>query len=980
MGRKSKENSWFRFILAVIFPALLAVLISVGSIYRVIIPAFTDSFMGAKREMLRELSNVAWSVMDMYHKEEIAGTLTREQAQRHALDEIEHLRYGNDGRDYFWINDMKPHLIMHPYSKELIGTDLGNFQTPEGNYLFREILATVEHRDSGFIDYLWNWKYTDEKIVPKLSFVKKFSPWNWVVGTGVFLDDVEIKTREITGSLSVMTFSAVGLITLLLMVVTFHSLNIERRRRAAEENLAESEEKYRVLVEAAVEPIMMVFEELVIYANGSMEQLLGYKTFELEGVSLAELVGHDLDAQGGKNGVTDILAEAMGRDPDGSYECNLKTKDGNVLLVHAAITEKTFGRQNVLVISVRDVRAAKRVERQLLESRENFRQIISDLEIGVFKVDADGQLKILEANNTIALLAGVNNEEALLKRNLLDIIETPRGGASLTELLQSDKRVRGKNYIVKSSEGKSTPVSLSMVPVTDENDGLLHYEGFMLDISAQEKREEERERFIVELQTSMLFLNQPIRTILTSYIHCDLHTTVHDAARVMSRSVHNNILVSSESGQMIGIITDSILRERILARNLSAETQVYEIMSSPLTYIEDSALIYEALLKLQERGGHHLVVRESSGEIVGVVTNEQLLNVHQYSSSFMLSEIKKAESVEDLQTSQARMPRMVKALSDSGSHAGNISKMITNISDSIFVKIIDMTIKELGAAPVSFAFISLGSEGRGEQTLATDQDNAIIYADVEMQQEDEEHVKKYFLQLGNKVCTRLDQVGYRFCKGEVMAMNQRWCQPLSIWKTYFREWIAESSPEDLMEVSIFFDFRCIYGEDRFTEELREYVQLKTAQQMPFFIQLAQNCLDFKIPVDFFGKLSVESGGEHPDTFNMKHALAVIIGFARIQAIYHGLKPTGTLQRLAGLLEMKGISNSLHDEIVETYDFLMRLRFKHQVLCVDEGKEPDNHIPLSHLTHMEREMLEKVFGQLGDLRKKLSQLGKSELFF
>ena len=181
----------------------------------------------------------------------------------------------------------------------------------------------------------------------------------------------------------------------------------------------------------------------------------------------------------------------------------------------------------------------------------------------------------------------------------------------------------------------------------------------------------------------------------------------------------------------------------------------------------------------------------------------------------------------------------------------------------------DFSIEEVGEPPARFAFISLGSEGREEQTLATDQDNAIIFEDVAEKERDK--VSSYFLEFSEKVCTWLDQAGYDFCKGNVMAMNPEWCQPISKWKEYFNSWITEAKPQDLMEVSIFFDFRCLYGDVRFTRELREDIAMKVANRDAFFYQLAQNALLFRLPLDFFGNIAVESSGDNPDTFNIKHA-------------------------------------------------------------------------------------------------------------
>ena len=144
--------------------------------------------------------------------------------------------------------------------------------------------------------------------------------------------------------------------------------------------------------------------------------------------------------------------------------------------------------------------------------------------------------------------------------------------------------------------------------------------------------------------------------------------------------------------------------------------------------------------------------------------------------------------------------------------------------------------------------------------------------------------------------------------------------------------------------------------------------------------MAQNTLLFKVPIDFFGKLSVESGGSHPGTFNIKHVIAQIVGFARIYAIFYGLEITNTLQRVNRLLETDVLKPEVHQEIVDSYNYLMQLRFRHQISCIDEGQEPDNHVHINEISHMEKELLEKILGNTNQLRKRLSLVGHNEIYF
>ncbi len=977
MLEETRKQQWLKFVLGIILPSLMAILIAIASIYLVIIPSFEKSFLESKREMIRELTKVAWGIMELYERQERTGSLTREEAQHKAIVDIEHLRYGDEFRDYFWISDMSPKLIMHPYSKELIGTDLSGYEDSNGKRVFMEFIEAASEGDGGFIDYIWNKKYTTEQYVPKLSYVKKFEPWDWVVGTGVFLDDVEVKTAQITSRLTKMIYGTGVIFTLLLLYVTHHSLVIERKRRLAEERLELSRKKYKTLVESAVDPIMMIHNGGCIYANKSMESLVGYSAAELEAMPLIDLFPKGEQNKSGSSG--QIFTDALhGYVVLGSHEVSLVRKDGSEINILMNMSRKDLGSQKVIVMTARDQSGTKQIEEALDESREKYRQLTNRLHIGVFRTTAEAGFKFLEANHIVLELLGLADEKELTDLDLLDVVSQDPKDRKLPDQLSENGFIKERLFTLKTRGGESRVVSISMVLTKNSRGKPLYCDGLIEDISKRQKSAQEREDLIVELQTSMMFLNQPVRNALADFVSCEFEDSIQKAAQIMTDGQKSSILVRAKDGSAVGIVTDVVLRERVVVGNLSLDTPVNEVMSSPLIDVEASALIFEAVLLLQERGIKHLVVRDKSGEVISVISNEELLDVHRYSAAFLIEEIREACSVDDISASHERLPRIVKALIDSGAHAKNITRIITTVSDTILGRLIDFAIEQIGEPPVRFAFISLGSEGRGEQTLVTDQDNAIIFEDIEEAQSESVHA--YFDEFSKTVCTWLDQVGYAFCTGKVMAMNPQWCQPISQWKQYFTRWIVESSPEDLMEVSIFFDFRCLYGDHRFVDELREHIGSRAENKTPFLYNLAQNTLLFKVPIDFFGKITVESGGDHPNTFNVKHVMAQIIGFARIYAINYSIESTNTLQRIDILLEKNVLNKVTHEEIVEAYNYLMQLRFRHQVSMIDRGEPPDNHVNINELTHMEKELFEKIFSQVNRLRKRLSLVGHNEIYF
>jgi CBS domain-containing protein len=263
----------------------------------------------------------------------------------------------------------------------------------------------------------------------------------------------------------------------------------------------------------------------------------------------------------------------------------------------------------------------------------------------------------------------------------------------------------------------------------------------------------------------------------------------------------------------------------------------------------------------------------------------------------------------------------------------------------------------------------LGSEARGEQTLKTDQDNAIVYEDGEPG--DEEAVQRWYLELGRRVCEGLDRAGYAFCKGGVMASSPKWCKPVSAWREHLDRCVMAADDQALTDMNVLFDFRCAYGELSYTRALRDHLrELIGSGRHAFFFHLAQTTLQFKPPLGFFGNIQLDAGGEHPSAFNIKNAIIPVVNFARIYALSHHLDETNTLDRIRRLLELDVLLRSSHDELVQAFTLLMELRLSHQATRACAGAEPDNFIELAQLTQLQRSLLKKVFADIGAFQARL----------
>ncbi len=472
-------------------------------------------------------------------------------------------------------------------------------------------------------------------------------------------------------------------------------------------------------------------------------------------------------------------------------------------------------------------------------------------------------------------------------------------------------------------------------------------------------------------EEALQFLNQPVSAVTNSrLVYCEKDTSIQDAASIMSKQGCSSIFVKESTGEFIGVVTDNDLRKKVIAKGYDIKLPAADIMSSPLCKISGQSLVFEALMAMMQHNIKHIAVTDTDGKVTGIVTNKDLLTAQGQSPFFVVREIITAGSIDEIIDKHKRLPKLIQTLINNGAKAKNVTRFITTVSDTILNKIIGFAINDLGTPPAPFVFMIMGSEGRKEQTLKTDQDNAIIYDDFPEDKEDE--VREYFLKFGEKVCTWLDMAGYEFCKGDVMAKNPKWCQPLSVWKKYFNSWIYNAEAEDLLKSSIFFDFRCAYGDSNLTGQLRKYLLQSLGGWAGFFRHLSENALCFKPPIGFFRNFVVESKGEHRDSLDIKSAMTPIVDFARIYALKNGIEETNTQERLYQLYLKNILTWQDYNEINQSYSFMMQLRFVRQVASViDEKSKPDNYINPKKLSRMEQTMLKEIFKKIERIQVKLS---------
>jgi CBS domain-containing protein len=336
----------------------------------------------------------------------------------------------------------------------------------------------------------------------------------------------------------------------------------------------------------------------------------------------------------------------------------------------------------------------------------------------------------------------------------------------------------------------------------------------------------------------------------------------------------------------------------------------------------------------------------------------------------LISEIETAGDADFLIALGLRIPGLLADVMERTSDSVTMIGLTSHISDAVITACLNLAVDELGPPPVPFSFLVFGSVGRREQTLKTDQDNALVYDDVP--ESEAAGVRDYFQTLSRRICTVLHQAGYTYCDGDNMAMNPRYCLPLATWKQRFTTWVCSAEAADLLRLNIFFDFRHAWGEEGLATALRRHVNDLLAANDRFFQILARNILGMVLPIGLFGRFIVEREGPHRGSFNIKHAMMPIVDIARLYAMKHGLAATNTLSRLAALRGMN-VMNDMGRDLAEAYLDLMGMRLTVQARAQrSQTALVSNHVYPNSLSVGEQKKLRGSFAKINAYRSKLSR--------
>ncbi|MEM9836135.1 MAG: DUF294 nucleotidyltransferase-like domain-containing protein [Bacteroidota bacterium] len=458
-------------------------------------------------------------------------------------------------------------------------------------------------------------------------------------------------------------------------------------------------------------------------------------------------------------------------------------------------------------------------------------------------------------------------------------------------------------------------------------------------------------------------------------VTCSPDIPIFAAAEIMTEHDVGSIIIVNDQQHPLGIMTDRDIRRDVATGVYGRKRFIREVMSTPVVCIHRDVVVAEVQIAMVKFDIHHLVVTEdgtNQSPIVGVISEHDLLVLQGNNPAVLVREIARASSATYLRELRIRAEYLLRQYLEQDVNITFITTIMTEINDGIIRRCIELSLAEMeesgmGKPPAKFAFMSLGSQGRGEQLLRTDQDSALVFADQPPEQY--EAVKSYFIEASSKVAERLFAVGYAYCPGNMMASNPKWCLSVGQWKGIFSAWMKEPNAENMLNVSVFFDYRSVYGDDELTQALTDHIFVELEQTKLFQAFLAKSALQNPAPLTFFRNFMVEKSGEHKDQFDLKaRAMMPLTDAARVlilEAQAGGIN--NTIKRFLKMAELEPQNAELYQSAAEAYEFLIRLRALFGLRRQDNGR----YLKPSELSRLQRILLRNTFTPVSEIQQLLT---------
>jgi CBS domain-containing protein len=476
--------------------------------------------------------------------------------------------------------------------------------------------------------------------------------------------------------------------------------------------------------------------------------------------------------------------------------------------------------------------------------------------------------------------------------------------------------------------------------------------------------ERSQERLVAEYANAAAAsrsLAQPLGEIATrTPVCCAPATSLRQAAALMHEGQVGSIVVVDAAGRALGIFTLRDLLDRVVAQGADLEAPIERFMTrDPVALDVDQAAV-DAAVAMARHGFHHILVTRD-GRLRGVVSERDLFALQRVQVTRIADAVRAAADLDALVPIAADVRALAHSLLAQGASSEHVSRIITELNDRLSTRLIEQEMDCADVRGIELCWLALGSEGRGEQTFATDQDNAIVFADPVTGTAEESRAR--LLPVASRINQGLDRLGFPLCKGGIMAGNPRCCLSFSEWRGRFAHWIDQGDPQALLDSAIFFDFRPLWGEATLAQRLRDWLAPVARANSRFQRQLAQQALANAPPLGALGDFKLSDRADRSGVLDLKlQGTALFVDAARVAALAAGAQASATAARLRQAAERLRLDSRECDAWLEAFWFLQLLRLKHQHARLQAGLPADNLLDPAALNELDRRILKECFLQ------------------
>ncbi|MEM7380256.1 MAG: DUF294 nucleotidyltransferase-like domain-containing protein [Bacteroidota bacterium] len=454
-------------------------------------------------------------------------------------------------------------------------------------------------------------------------------------------------------------------------------------------------------------------------------------------------------------------------------------------------------------------------------------------------------------------------------------------------------------------------------------------------------------------------------------VSCKPNTDAAAVARLMTRKKVGSVLVVNEELLPLGIITDKDLRNAIATGKSPVNAAAESIMTSPVITYPERLTVTQAQMAMMKNNIGHICLTEDgtpNTRAIGVISKHDVMLAVGNNPAVLMKEIKWAKKTKQIRSIRKSVMMLLKSYLEDNIPMSITMQVISELNDACAKQLISIALKKMPSKPpVAFSWVAMGSQGRGEQLLHTDQDNAIIFEDVEEERLPE--VTDYFLELARRVTKGLRTIGYEYCPADMMASNPKWCLSLSEWKNLISHWIINPGKDEVLLSSIFFDYNHTYGDPSLVNALNDHIFDSVKKYPIFYMHLASGALQNPSPTGFFRQFLLEQDGQYKDFFDLKRrALMPLTDGARVLILSHHIKSiNNTAKRYEKLAELEPNNREFFLSCSYATKALLKFRAKQGILHNDSGR----FIALEDLTKEEKIKLKRTFKTIKELQEMIS---------